>query len=166
MMGKSVYAQLWTPKCHFRGAILAPILTNGFVGPTSLHPKLHLDWFSRFSTVHDCNQQTRRQVFHATVVTILCILCYAERCCRLLLLLHRLNGLSRTTWVSLDLNEARDDGILGWQWHQLDHMQTICTSHQTDNHANTSSLSFYGPDALPDAQPSVLQSTERDTTAQ
>jgi len=28
-----------------------------------------------------------------------------------------------------DLNEARDDGILGMQWHQLDHMQTICTSH-------------------------------------
>jgi len=25
-------------------------------------------------------------------------------------------------------------------WHQLDHMQTICTSFQTDNHTNTSSL--------------------------
>jgi len=24
------------------------------------------------------------------------------------------------------------------QWHQLDHMQTICTSLQTDNHTNTS----------------------------
>ena len=43
------------------------------------------------------------------------------------------NGLfSRTTWVSwyqkdktgLDLNEARDDGVWGWRWHQLDHMQT------------------------------------------
>jgi len=40
------------------------------------------------------------------------------------------NGLfSRTTWVSqyekgktsLDLNEARDDGGFGMQWHQLDH---------------------------------------------
>jgi len=59
------------------------------------------------------------------------------------------NGLfSRTTWVSqyqkgkksLDLNEARDYGVQGWQWHQLDHMQTICTSLQTDNHTNTSSL--------------------------
>jgi len=29
--------------------------------------------------------------------------------------------------TSLDLNEARDDGVLGW----LDHMQTICTSLQT-----------------------------------
>ena len=28
-----------------------------------------------------------------------------------------------------DLNEARDDVVLGMQWHQLDHMQTICTSH-------------------------------------
>jgi len=38
------------------------------------------------------------------------------------------------------------------QWHQLDHMQTICTSLQTDNHTNTSSLNFYRPDALSDAQ--------------
>ena len=36
-----------------------------------------------------------------------------------------------------------------------DHMQTICTSHQTDNHTNISSLNFYRPDALPDAQPIV-----------
>ena len=53
--------------------------------------------------------------------------------------------LSRTAWVSwhqkgrtiLDFNEARDDG---WQWHQLDHIQIICTSLQTDNHASTSPL--------------------------
>jgi len=44
---------------------------------------------------------------------------------------------------------------LGWQWHQLDRMQTICTSIQTDNHINTSSLIFTGPHALPDAQPTV-----------
>jgi len=43
----------------------------------------------------------------------------------------------------MDLNEAKDDGILGWQWHQLDHMQTICTLLQTDNHSNTSSLNFF-----------------------
>jgi len=84
----------------------------------------------------------------------------------LLLLLCLLKNLfSRTTWVSwyqkgktsLDLNEARDDGVLmmGWQLHQLDHMQTICTSLQTDNHTNTSSLSLYRPDALPDTQPTV-----------
>ena len=28
------------------------------------------------------------------------------------------------------------------QWHQLNHMQTICTSLHTDNHTNTSSLNF------------------------
>jgi len=42
--------------------------------------------------------------------------------------------------TSLDGNEAREDGVWGWQWQQLDHMQTICTSLQTDNHTNTSSL--------------------------
>jgi len=34
--------------------------------------------------------------------------------------------------------------MMGWRWHQLDHMQIICTSLQTDNHASTSPLSFYG----------------------
>ena len=32
----------------------------------------------------------------------------------------------------------------GMQWHQLDHMETICTSLQKDNHTNTSSLNFTG----------------------
>ena len=80
------------------------------------------------------------------------------------LLLHPFNDIcSRTTWVSriqkgktsLDLNEARDDGVLEWHWHQLDHMQTIRTLLQTDNHNNTSSLNFYRLDAFPDAQPTV-----------
>ena len=44
---------------------------------------------------------------------------------------------------------------MGWQWHQLDHMQIICTSLQTDNHASTSPLSFYRPDALPAIQPTA-----------
>jgi len=30
--------------------------------------------------------------------------------------------------------------MMGWQWHQLDHMQIICDLLQTDNHASTSSL--------------------------
>jgi len=33
--------------------------------------------------------------------------------------------------------------MMGWQWHQLDHMQIICTSLHTDNHASTSSLNFF-----------------------
>jgi len=51
--------------------------------------------------------------------------------------------------IILDYNEVRDDG---WQWHQLDHMQIICTSLQTYNHTGTSPLSFYRLDALPVAQ--------------
>ena len=31
---------------------------------------------------------------------------------------------------------------MGSQWHQLDHMQIICTLLQTDNYASTSSLNF------------------------
>ena len=33
--------------------------------------------------------------------------------------------------------------MMQWQWHQVDHMQTICTSLQTDNDASTSSLKFF-----------------------
>ena len=48
--------------------------------------------------------------------------------------------------------------MIGWQWHQLDHMQIICTSLQTDNHTSTHSV-FYRPDAfLPPNQ--QHQSTE------
>jgi len=47
--------------------------------------------------------------------------------------------------------------VMKWQWH---HMQIICTSLDIDNHTNTSSLSFYRPDAyrsdaFSDAQPIV-----------
>jgi len=45
--------------------------------------------------------------------------------------------------------------MMGWQWHQLDHMQIICTSLQTDNHASTTSLSFNRPGVLPAAQPTA-----------
>jgi len=64
---------------------------------------------------------------------------------------HTFNGLfSRTIWVNqyqkgrniLDFNEAREDKT-GWQWHQLDHVQIICTSFQTDNHTSNSSFKFF-----------------------
>jgi len=45
--------------------------------------------------------------------------------------------------------------MMGWQWHQLDHMQIIFTSFQTGNHASTSVFIFYRPDALPDTQPAA-----------
>jgi len=33
--------------------------------------------------------------------------------------------------------------MMGWQCHQTDHMQIICTSLQTDNQARTSPLTFF-----------------------
>jgi len=44
---------------------------------------------------------------------------------------------------------------MGWQQHQLDHMQIICNSLQTDNHASTSPRSFYRPVAFSATQPTV-----------
>jgi len=66
----------------------------------------------------------------------------------------------RTTWVSRRQKGKPfwillEQEMMGWQWHQLDHMQITCTLLQTDNHASTSPLSFYRPDALPAAQPTV-----------
>jgi len=73
---------------------------------------------------------------------------------------HPFNGpLSGTTRVSryqkgktnLDFTEVRDSER---QWNLLGHMQ-VCISVQTDNHASTPLLTFYRPDALPAAQPTV-----------
>jgi len=41
--------------------------------------------------------------------------------------------------ANLDFTEARESW---WQWHQLGHMQTICTSLQIDSHASNPPLSF------------------------
>ena len=80
-----------------------------------------------------------------------------------------LSGTTRVSWyqkgkTNLDFTGARDSE---WQWHQLGHMQ-VCTSLQTDNHASTSLLSFYRPDALPAAQPTVSKhwrhKTQHNTT--
>jgi len=53
--------------------------------------------------------------------------------------------------TNVDFTEVRESE---WQWQQLDHMQ-VCTLLQTDNHANTSPLSFCRLDALPAAQPTA-----------
>jgi len=65
-------------------------------------------------------------------------------------------------WLSVwsmvqDLNGARDDGGVRMQWHQLDHMQAVCTSLQTHNYTHQHLITqfFYWPDALSDAQPTV-----------
>jgi len=63
---------------------------------------------------------------------------------------HMFNGLfSRTTCVSWHQKgkpfwTLLKQEMMGWHWHQLDHMQIICTTFQTDNHASTSSLNFMG----------------------
>jgi len=68
---------------------------------------------------------------------------------------------SRTTWVSRHQKGKPfwillEQEMMGWQCHQLDHMQIICTSLHTDNdHASTSPLSFYRTDALPATQPTA-----------
>ena len=54
---------------------------------------------------------------------------------------------------SLDLNEARDDGGLGCSGISWTICGTICTSLQTDNHTNTSSVNFLQAGCSPDAQP-------------
>jgi len=41
--------------------------------------------------------------------------------------------------TNLEFTEARDSE---WQWNPLGHMQ-VCTSHQTDNHANTPTAQFF-----------------------
>ena len=68
---------------------------------------------------------------------------------------------SRTTWVG-QYQKDKPFWILlkqemtGWQWHQPNYMQIVCTSLQTDNHTSTSSLHiFYRPDAFPAARPTT-----------
>ena len=82
---------------------------------------------------------------------------------RQLLLRHLFNGhFSRTTWVSQHQKGKPfwillEQEVMGWQWHQLEHIQIICSSLQTENRASTLLLSFYRPDALPATQPTVLK---------
>jgi len=87
----------------------------------------------------------------------------------LLVLLHRFNGLfSMTTWVSRHRRGRPfwiflEQEMMRWQWHQLDYMQIICTSLQTDNHANTVPLSFFTagcPSCHPTNSVKALNATE------
>jgi len=70
---------------------------------------------------------------------------------------HSFNGLfSSTTWVSWQQKVwiLMKQETMRWQWRQLDHMQIISNSLQTDNHASTSSLNFLqaGCSSLPNQQ--------------
>jgi len=44
--------------------------------------------------------------------------------------------------------------MMGWRW-QLDHMQIICNSLQTDHHTSTPPLSFCRPYGLSATQPTA-----------
>jgi len=91
-----------------------------------------------------------------------CSICWL--CMTIVVVVVPFNGLfSKTTWVSqhqkskqLYFIEARDDGC---QWHQLNHMQIICNSLQTDSHTSTLSLNFFkgrpGRMLFLNAQPTV-----------
>jgi len=50
--------------------------------------------------------------------------------------------------------------MIAWQWHQLHHVQIICTSLQTDNHASTSSLNLLTGWVLFQSPNQRCQSTE------
>ena len=69
------------------------------------------------------------------------------------------NGLfSRTTWVGRYQKDkpfwiVLKQEMMGWQWHQLNHMQIICTSLQTYNHASTSSLHIFLQAGCPSCNP-------------
>jgi len=75
--------------------------------------------------------------------------------------IHSTAFFSRITWVSQHQKGKPfwillEQEMMEWQWHQLDHIQILCTSLQRDNHASTSPLSFYRPDALTATQPTVI----------
>ena len=60
----------------------------------------------------------------------------------------RFNGLfSRTTWVSWHQGKPfwilSEQEMMGWQWHQLDHMQIICTSLQKQRNLSRCHLGAY-----------------------
>jgi len=51
---------------------------------------------------------------------------------------------------------------MGWQWHQLDHVQIICTSLHADKHASTQFFTGRMPFLPPNQQ---RQSTEGNVSA-
>jgi len=68
---------------------------------------------------------------------------------------------TRASWylkgkTSLDLNEEEMMAV-----SQLDHMQTICTSLQTDDHTNTPSLIFFRLDGMLFLAPSHFKQQNR-----
>jgi len=97
-------------------------------------------WVTKYQISNSCNRHISSEFKHWSSRKVQNI--------RMQLLIHPFNGLfSRTTWVSRHQKGKPfwillEQEMTVWRWHQLDHMQIICTSLQTDNHASTSPLSF------------------------
>jgi len=68
-------------------------------------------------------------------------------------------------WAGTRKVTILEQEMMGWQWHRLDHMQIICISLPSNNHANTSPLSFYRQDARPVAQPTASKLWRHSATA-
>ena len=98
-------------------------------------------WVTKYQISNSCNRHISSEFKHWSSRKVQNI--------RMQLLIHPFNGLfSRTTWVSRHQKGKPfwillEQEMTVWRWHQLDHMQIICTSLQTDNHASTSPLSFF-----------------------
>jgi len=50
--------------------------------------------------------------------------------------------------------------MMGWQWHQLENKQIICTSLHADNHASTSPIQSF----LTGRMPFLLPNQQRQST--
>jgi len=170
-------ALYWRERC-LRSEHLTVVTTTGAMATAAMPPLIHIrpgvvglerrrvtlayqpDRHVLLQQTHTGNKQVTLPLLVcarttiSTTTTVLLLL--------LLLLLHPFSGLyPRTVWVSRHQKGKPfwillEQEMMGWYWHQLDHMQIICSSLQTDNHANTSPLSFYRPDALPAAHPTLV----------
>jgi len=88
-----------------------------------------------------------------------------ENLCKFLHAFWRREQSNVLTWFSgLACTYEWSKKMMWWQWHKLNRMQIICTSLKTDDHASTSSLNFYRPDAFSDAQPTVSKHWRQNVT--
>jgi len=146
------FNQHW-PKAHFCTTLKQLELGQDFWPMTWPNPVAFDPVTRPNSVVQRCEKNPRQRLDSSISQSLLLLL--------LLLLLRPFNGLfSRTTWVSQHQKGKPfwillEQETIRWQSHQLYRMQIICTLLQTDNHASTSPLSFYRPDALPATQPTA-----------
>jgi len=140
------YTLQWPGRCPphklplLLGGDLGPILYMAPWAYQSPYPRQYQDQLIHFSTVCSCDHQKPHYIGNSRLHHLLCM-----RAC-VLLCMRYTHARTHTHLTALcpglpgwaGFTEARDSE---WQWHQLGHMQ-VCTSLQTDNHANTPPLSF------------------------